>query len=678
PGNSLWAVTYYNAASGGSNITSSITGTGWTWGPVTPFNYAPVSTTIRVEVTPLTDTSGATYTMLAAIQSSSGGIYATDVVRANTVCFNFQPDLRYDTVSGGSYTSGQGVYAPTPQAYSQYADNNTTITYFIRVENDGSSDTFSLTASGPVANWTISYYDNNNVDRTVAMRNGAHSTGVITSTGYRDYRVEVTGNSVISGASSAASFYSYSTTNLDFYDAISLTTIVRGYQADAMVKRGADTIYTGDNITNTDGTSQTITNTLTNSQMVSYHIRIQNDGNTTQAISVSGSAATSGWTITYYDSETGTTDITSLVLSGAYSQTGLAPGSVYTIRLEVAAGDRLNLAGGQVLTNTVSARPLNTISGTDVVRCVTEVINNYTIDNLVAVSPTYTPYDGDGEYNVTGNNQTNTTMIIPVQGTITYLVKIENDGNVATQVTLTASPSTGGWSVTYYDGPNTASPVIPYSQITSANGWLRTSSSITAGGMANICVALSPATTTLGGAVGEYTGYVKIISAANPSVSDTIKTKTQTSTFYRADSGIRNPAEGTYADMTITSTNGTGQTKAQSILSGGMVTYYIRVENDGNSDDVFSVTGTGSNPGNWAITYYDAETGGSNITSQVIGTGWATTALTPVVQAPTAYQIIRAEIKVITTTPGAVFTMYVTARSQGSGYSALDVVKADT
>ena len=173
--------------------------------------------------------------MIATIRSSSGGIYpasARDVVRANTVCFNYRPDLRYDTSAGGSYTSGQSVYAPPPQGYSQYADNNTTITYFIRVENDGSSDTFSLTASGPAANWTISYYDNNNVDRTVAMRNGTHSTGVITSTGYRDYRVEVTGNSVISGSSSAAYFYSYSTTNLNFYDA--MITTIPGIQADAL------------------------------------------------------------------------------------------------------------------------------------------------------------------------------------------------------------------------------------------------------------------------------------------------------------------------------------------------------------------------------------------------------------------------------------------------------------
>src|SRR3989339_110464 len=630
---SNWIVTYYDAPTLGNNITVSMTGLGWTWGPVNPVIITPADfIIIRAEVTPLTETSGATYTMIAAMRSQGAGYgtAAMDLVRATTTCFNFQPDLRYDTLAGGAYASGDGVYAPTPQSYTQYADSNATITYFIRVENDGSSDTFSLTASAPVADWTISYYDavSGGADITSAMRNNAYTNTWAAAPFYRDYRVEVTGNSVISGSSSAAYFYSYSASNFDSYDAVQITTIARGYQADGLVKRGADVGYTGEDTYNLDGSSQTVTNTLQNSQMVSYHIRIQNDGNTVQSISVSASAGSAGWTITYYDSETGGADIKALVLSGAHSPTHLALGAAYTIRLEAEAGTSLSLAGGEVLTATILTRPLNTVSGTDVVRCVTEVIRDYTIDNLVAVSPTYTPYAGDEEYNETGNNQTDTVMTIPVNGTITYLVRIENDGNVATQVTLTGTPATSGWSVTYYNGLNTAAPVIPYSQITSVNGYLK-SGSISAGGATNICLALTPASTTLGGAAGEYTGYVKIISVANASISDTIKTNTRTQVFYRADSGIRNPADGAYADMAITSTNGAGQSKAQSILNSGMVTYYIRVENDGNSDDVFSITGT---PGNadWVISYYDAETGGADITTQVTGIGWAAKPMSPV------------------------------------------------
>ncbi|MEW6026496.1 MAG: hypothetical protein AB1599_04285, partial [Planctomycetota bacterium] len=684
-GDAWWAVTYYDAETGGTNITGNMTGSGWVWGPVGPIVVTPTDfTIIRAEVTPLTTTSGATYALYPTLSSQGSGWSVRDVVRANTVCFNYRPDLRYDTVSAGPYTSGNGTYAdsnpplgsPT-QDYSQYADSDVTVTYFVRVENDGSNDTFSLTASAPVASWTISYYNavSGGTDVTAAMRNGTHTVAVA-SGNYAGYRVEVTGNSVISGNASAAYFYSYSTNSFSFYDAVRLTTTTRGYQADGMVKRGPDVSYIGDNITNTDGTNQTITNTLTNSQMVSYHIRVQNDGNTTQDISVSGSPAASGWTISYYDAESGGSDITVQILAGAYSQSGIAVGGVYTIRLEVTAGDRLNLAGGSVLTNTVRTRPLNTSAGEDVVRCATEVISDYTIDNLVALSPTYASYDGDNVYNSTGSGQTDTVMSIPADGTITYLVKIENDGNVSTQVTLTGTPTSGGWSVTYYDGTNTAAPVIPYSQITSAQGWLR-SGSIAPAGTANICVELKPDNTVLGGATGQYTGYARVISVANPSNADTIRTRTQTQVFYRADSGIRNPSEGTYADMTITSTNGTGQTKSQSILSGGMVTYYIRVENDGNATDVFSITGTGSNT-EWSISYYDAETAGNNITTQITGIGWPASALSPVAYAPAQYQIIRAELKVLTTTPGASYTMYLTARSQGSGYSAIDVVRSDT
>ena len=146
-----------------------------------------------------------------------------------------------------------------------------------------------------------------------------------------------------------------------------------------------------------------------------------------------------------------------------------------------------------------------------------------------------------------------------------------------------------------------------------STGWLRTSS-IAAGGYANICVEMRPDAAVLGGALGEYTNYVRLISNLDSTISDTIRTRTRTDVVYQADSGISNVSGGSYLDMSITSTDGASQSVTQTVQTNVTVTYYIRLENDGNVNDIFSITGTTAVPSNWAVTYYDAVSGGNNIT----------------------------------------------------------------
>ncbi|MEW6026728.1 MAG: right-handed parallel beta-helix repeat-containing protein, partial [Planctomycetota bacterium] len=523
---SNWIVTYYDAPSGG-NICNGITTTGWTWGPVSPTGYdATVSRTIRAEIYVQTGTQGASYTMIVTIRSQGSGWSALDTVRSDTTCLNYRPDL-YDNVSGLDTDNFYADITPPPQTIQQYTDNNTTVTYYIRVKNDGQNDAFSLTASAAVANWTVSYYDDTSTDITLAMRNGTYSRVINQSVSY-DYRIEITpdGTVPLSGTLSAY-LYAYSVNNFAIYDAVRTYTIVRLYQADNWVKRGnePDINYIGDNITNTDGTNQTVTRNVNNNALVSYYVRIQNDGNVNETITVSGSGGGGGWTVTYYNVPTGT-DITNLVLSGAYSQTGIAPTVSYTIRIDVLAGDNSVLAGNNVLTTTVRAKPLDTaaIASQDVALCVTQVNPDYTIDGLVSTQTDYNSFAGDGTYNQTGVGQTSAVVSIQPLSTVTYLVRIENDGNMSTQVTLTGLPSSGGWTVTYRDGIDVTAPVIPYGDIT-GQGWLRTGS-IAAGGSANICVEISPDATVVGGAPGEYTNYVRVISNLDSTISDTIRTRT--------------------------------------------------------------------------------------------------------------------------------------------------------
>jgi hypothetical protein len=83
---------------------------------------------------------------------------------------------------------------------------------------------------------------------------------------------------------------------------------------------------------------------------------------------------------------------------------------------------------------------------------------------------------------------------------------------------------------------------------------------------------------------------------------------------------------GDYVGEGIFNADGTNQTKTQSFTCGDSATFYIKIKNAGNMTDYAIITGTGSLD-SWAVTYYDALTGGSDITSQITGSGWATGSL---------------------------------------------------
>ncbi len=120
-------------------------------------------------------------------------------------------------------------------------------------------------------------------------------------------------------------------------------------------------------------------------------------------------------------------------------------------------------------------------------------------------------------------------------------------------------------------------------------------------------------------------------TTANPQTSEFSSAEvvaTSVAKQYQPDNMIATLESGTdYVGDGIYNTTGANQTRTRSISTGGSATYYIKIENDGNTTDEVIVTGTGSS-GDWTVTYYNDKTGGSDITSQVIGSGWSTGNLT--------------------------------------------------
>jgi hypothetical protein len=140
-------------------------------------------------------------------------------------------------------------------------------------------------------------------------------------------------------------------------------------------------------------------------------------------------------------------------------------------------------------------------------------------------------------------------------------------------------------------------------------------------------------------------------------------------TTYQIDNMIATLESGAdYIGENVFNTDGTNQTRTGSIETGGSKAFYIKIKNSGTIPDVVIVTGTASS-GVWDVTYYDAKTGGNNITSSILGSGWSTGVL-----ASTASKEIRAVIENSGTTTST-FTALITSESILDN-SKKDAVKA--
>jgi hypothetical protein len=106
---------------------------------------------------------------------------------------SYKPDLYSSTSTGGPWT-GNDTYdssIPANQAQNTLIDNNKLITYYYRLQNDGTYDTPSYTVTGTTSGggWIITYYEDTNlngvIDGADILRDPAGwASGVVTKTGY--------------------------------------------------------------------------------------------------------------------------------------------------------------------------------------------------------------------------------------------------------------------------------------------------------------------------------------------------------------------------------------------------------------------------------------------------------------------------------------------------------------
>lgn len=144
----------------------------------------------------------------------------------------------------------------------------------------------------------------------------------------------------------------------------------------------------------------------------------------------------------------------------------------------------------------------------------------------------------------------------------------------------------------------------------------------------------------------------------------------------KPDLMIKLPPDTIFLGDNIYNKNAVGQTIEDTIKLGETAIFQVRVQNDVDSDQGFrdniTVKGTKEDSG-WTVHYFTGLTGGSEITVNVIGTGWTTGTLDR-----GDYKHIRAEVTPSgDAQPGSQFIVTLTGISENDP-NKQDVVKAIT
>ena len=273
----------------------------------------------------------------------------------------------------------------------------------------------------------------------------------------------------------------------------------------------------------------------------------------------------------------------------------------------------------------LTARSATNSAKTDTVKAVTTKTATSRPDLLIR-NAGEADYTGDGLYNADGQGQTK-SQIVDTDVDAVYHLKLVNKGDTAERFTITASHDAvaaaahteGGWTIAFYDA------LTGYNDITAevlGGGWTPTGA-LAPGAALEFRLAVKPDATVPGNAARQ--ALVTASSADYESDSDTVKAVT-TKLQVRPDALI-GKTTGTYVGDGIYNSTAQGQTEAQSVVLGPPAIFYLKAENDGNLPDTFTVSspGLGSSAvsaGGWTVAYYDAVTGGSDITAQVVAGTW--------------------------------------------------------
>ena len=386
------------------------------------------------------------------------------------------------------------------------------------------------------------------------------------------------------------------------------------YQPDLLLRTSTELSYLGDNVYNDTGVGQTKAQSINTGQTAAYYCRVQNDGNTADSFTVTGTASAGVCAVGYVNNATGA--IITGAVTGAGWNTGILATGQYVVVLLRCEPTRTAPPGTQ---KEISLQAVSTHTATcvDVVKATTTVVTTIQPDLLLRTSAE-TNYLGDNVYNATGVGQTK-AQNVAIGQTAAYYCRVQNDGNTADSFTITGPAGVGGWAIGYVDN---ATGAIITGAVTGA-GW--NTGVIAPGQYVVVLLRVVPSAANSGGMTKEV--WLQAQSQMDALQVDVVKTITGVIAIYKPDLLLRTGAESSYLGNNVYNDTGVGQTKAQNAAVGQTASYYCRIQNDGNTAESFTITGPAGSSG-WAIGYVNYASGGI-ITGNVTGSGWNTGVIAP-------------------------------------------------
>jgi uncharacterized repeat protein (TIGR01451 family) len=614
-GSAGWFVTYYSAISG--DITSGITG------PGILLNLANAATwDFTVGLEPQGQVTGASKALkIWSRPKDEAATTLQDLVKCTTYIYSNRSDLAVKA-QGGSYSTDDTFDPPTEQKLSATINKNTMVTYYVRIQNDGTAnDQITVTGTSAASlgtGWTVRYYDSGNTDITTNMTNGlGWLSPVLTSTGTTEIRVEATATDTAVAGTYTIIVYGQCNGAPSRQDQVKIALTVNSvYKADAMVKKGTedDSQYLTDNIDETIPAAQVKNTSISVGGIASYYIKLQNDGNVTDNFTITGTNASQGvtggtWWVTYYY---GTVDITSDVIANKWLSPPVAVGS--NIVLTAYIYNQIG-ATGNVKDDYLTVISYNNSAQKDAVKMITSCGQLQQPDAMVSNNAgqdgnTNETYDTTLTPTATSQviTQTVPSYVVVPGSEVTYYITLQNDAINNDTFSITAASPTGagtgsGWLITYYTYSTMTD--ITANVLNYAGGGYGTPSIIANGGAITITAVVSYNSALVGTNVTKEI-YIYVNSGANASKRDVVKCVAKTAN-YQPDLYSSASTGGTWVtDNTYSATPET-QMQTKVFDNGQTVTYYYRIQNDGTyatGGASYSITGTDGDVGSWTITYY--------------------------------------------------------------------------
>lgn len=594
----------------------------------------------------------------------------TDISELATVTINVtrttQPDLlvKKDEESVDEFAI-DNEYQTEPvgeQIEASVLQSEQTATYQIKIQNDGNSaPTFVLRAQeNDVTGYGLAYFAGE-TNITDQMKGAGYTTSTLAPGASQVISVSIASSTARGGLIKSTLIRAFNdaddTTVRDSVKIDVTTTSVR--RPDLLIRGAANGQNLGNDVYNNDGANQSSVSTLEAGAAATYVVTVQNDGNLADTYELWAVAPTNGWTAKYFDAAQNGNDITGAVTGDGWD---LALDARESREVRIELSSPVIAAGGAASGVLLQATSSGDASKQDAVRASAMVAVLRLVDGVIRNNGENAVL-GDDTYNTNGNGQTR-EQTIKTGAAATYLIAVQNDGNVADSFKVKGDVPPAGWTAKYFD---VAANAEISSQVLGA-GW--TTPALNAGASREIRLIVTPATTVAHNAA--WLATATLTSQGDVSKLDVVGART--TAIHQPDLLIRKLTESDAAyalNDVYQSTPSGDQVEAHSVAPGVKATYSVRVQNDSGVTRNYLVKAQASAEAGWTVVY---KVGSTVVTSQIIGAGRTTANLSP-----NASETITVEVTPNTAAErGVAKTVTINVFSDSADAAARDSVRAVT